>query len=232
VTTRARPARHRARDRSGRFNPGLQRLVDAELVAPSRISGYADIDPGTLAPGDEVYITWVRDLQSYDRQPADLYVVSCLWWGDYTGDDVSRSNHRSLLRDFPNQFIHLYDAIGTVGLALLPGCREDRLTRALLDLHEYPLYDEDDNGALILDLAYEMWDAYLRLDVPAMLGDQHGIDTDEVGIDDDGLREMFYRIHGERFGNEYAENAVSVVFPSLDEIVAHMATELRVRSAR
>ena len=112
--------------------------------------------------------------------PADLYVIGCLWWGDYTGDDVARSNHRSLRRDFPDEFIGLFDAIGTAGLALPPGCRNDKLVTALLGLRDYPLYDDDDNSALIIELADEAWDGWLRLDVPAMLRDEHGIDTDDT----------------------------------------------------
>ncbi|MEV4199383.1 hypothetical protein [Micromonospora globbae] len=232
MTTHARPQRrppHRARDRAGRFNPGLQQLVDAGLATPSRISPHAPVDPASLEPGDEVYLGWIRELFPHERQPADLYVIGCLWWGDYTGDDVARSNHRSLRRDFAGDFVGLYDAVGAVGLALQPGCRNDTLVTALLGLRDYPLYDEDDNGALIVDLADEAWDGWLRLDVPAMLRDEHGIDADDIGVDDDALREMFYRIHGERFGDEYAENAVRVVFPSLAATVAAMATELRAR---
>jgi hypothetical protein len=234
VTTHTRPRRrrpHRARDRAGRFNPSLRRLVDAGLATPSRISAHAPVDPASLAPGDEVYLGWIRELFPHERQPADLYVIGCLWWGDYTGDDAARSNHRSLRRDFPGEFLGLYDAIGAVGLALPPDCRNTTLVTALLKLLEYPLYDEDDNGALIRELADEAWDGWLRLDVPAMLRDQHGIDADDMGVDDDALCEMFYRIHGERFGDEYAENAVRVVFPSLADTVAAMATKLRAHRA-
>jgi hypothetical protein len=231
VSTTQPPRRHRARDRRGRFNAGLQRLVNAGLAAPSRISRYADTDPTGLHPGDRVFITWIRDLEPGDTAPADLYVIGCLWWGRYTGDDVARSNHRSLLREFPNEFVHLHDAIGTAGLALLASCRSEQLLGALLGLAEYPLFDEDDNGALIRELADEAWDAYLHWDVPAMLRAQHRIDTDEAGIDDERLREMFYRIHSERFGDEYAETALSVVFPCLKQTVAIMADELRARTA-
>lgn len=234
MTTHTRPQRrlpHRARDRAGRFNPELQRLVDADLATPSRISAYAPVDPASLAPGEEVYLGWIRELFPHERQPADLYVIGCLWWGDYTGDDIARSNHRSLRRDFPEEFVGLYDAVGAVGLALPPDCRNTTLVDALLGLRDYPLYDEDDNAALIVELADEAWDGWLRLDVPAMLRDEHGVDTDDFGVDDDGLREMFYRVHGERFGDEYAENAVTVVFPSLAATVAVMAAELRARRA-
>jgi hypothetical protein len=93
-------------------------------------------------------------------------MIGCLWWGRYTSDDAARSNHRSLLREFPQEFVHLHDAIATAGPALLPSCRNEQLLGALLGLAEYPVFDEADNDALIWDLAAEAWDAYLRRDIP------------------------------------------------------------------
>ena len=89
-----------------------------------------------------MFITSIGDLGPGDAAPADVYVIGCLWWGRYTGDDVARSNHRSLLRTYPNEFVHLDDAIGTAGLALLPSCRNEHLLGALIGLAEYPLFDE------------------------------------------------------------------------------------------
>jgi len=63
-----------------------------------------------------------------------------------------------------------------------------------------------------------------------MLRDEHGIDLDDRDIGDDGLRDLFFRIHGDRFGDEYAETATSVVFPSLDKTVAEVAAQLHIRS--
>ena len=220
------PRRHLARDRTGRFNGALQSLVDARLVTPSRISEYASTDPSTTEAGESIHVRWVHAQHDDDHTVADLYVVGCLWWGDYTGDDVARSNHRSLLRDFPDTFVHLVDAYHAHGLALLPGCRNLTLASALLRLVDYPLYDEDDHGHLIVELADEMWDAYLHLDITAMLRDEHGIDADDLAVRDDELQNLFFRIHADQFGDEYAETATSVTFPSLDKTVAEMAAQL------
>jgi hypothetical protein len=126
--------------------------------------------------------------------------------------------------------VHLHDAIGTTGLALLASCRSQRLVGALLGLDGYPLFDEADHDALIRELAEQAWDAYLRWDIPAMLCTPHGIDTDEARLDEQRLREMFYRNHAQRFGDEYPETAVSVVFPCLKPAVAVMADELHART--
>jgi ribosomal protein S18 acetylase RimI-like enzyme len=221
---------YQARDRAGRFNGTLRSLVDARLVTPSRISEYATINPAMIEAGESIHIRWVRAHPHYACTVADLYVVGCLWWGDYTGDDVARSNHRSLLRDFPDTFVHLVDAFHAHGLALLPDCRNLTLAVALLRLVDYPLYDEDDHAHLIVELADEMWDAYLHLDILARLRDEHGIDLDGLNIGDDELRDLFLRIHGDRFGDEYAATATSVAFPSLEETVAEMAAQLHIRS--
>lgn len=155
-----------------------------------------------------------------------LYEVGCLWWGDYIGDDITRSNHRSLLRDFPDQFVHLSAIFDSHGLALPPTFHDDALTQQLLRLRDHPFYDEDDHSALIDELGAQMWDAFLDFDAPAQLRDDHGIDPVQLGIGDDQLRDMFFRVQS-KYGDEQAETAVSVVFPSQDEVVAEMADRLR-----
>src|SRR5262249_16458464 len=85
------------------------------------------------------------------------------------------------------------------------------------------LCGEEANGAWGRDAADRARDPSPRLDTPATLHDQHSIDIDEAGVNDSQPREMFYRIHSKPVGDEYAENAVSVVFPSLTQTVAVMA---------
>jgi hypothetical protein len=217
----------RARDRAGRFNGCLQPLVDLDLVTPSRVSGLAGCGPGGPRPGEDVFCAWVRPLPLDTRETAGLYVVDRLWWGDYTGDAVARSNHRALTRDYPDQFVGLYDVFAASGLALPPDCRDHRLAAALAGLAEYPLYDEDDHCALTVELADQAWDGWLRFDVPAILAERHGLDPDTHGISDEQLRDVFYQLYGDRFGDEYADTAVSVTFPRLDAAVAVLADQLR-----
>jgi hypothetical protein len=205
-------------------------LIGPALIGPA-LSRPVPARP-RVPPGDRLHVRWLRPLAPGDLTPADLYVVGCLCWGELAGDDVSRSNHRSLVRDFPDQFVHLHDAHGARGLALLPSFANRELTGALLRLAaDYPLYDDDDHSKLVCELAVEMWPAYLTFEVPAALRAQHCIDPDDLGLGDDELRVLFFRIHAERFGDEYAETADSVVFPSQNRIVAAMATELRGRAS-
>jgi hypothetical protein len=227
VNPRSRPAGYRAQDRASRPNDSLQRLVDLAVATPCRVSPCAGCGSGGPRPGDDVYCAWVRPLPPDTGQAAGLYVIDRLWWGEATGDAVARSNHRALLRDYPGQFVGLHDVFDAAGLALPPDCRHHQLTTALAGLAEYPLYDEDDHTALTSELADQAWDAWLGHDVTARLSDDHGLHPDNTSAGDDELRDAFYRLYGDRFGDEYADTAVSVTFPHLDQAVALLADRLR-----
>ena len=221
---------HRAQDPRGRFPARLRRLINAGAVAPMRIN--ADVDAAGLGAGDRVRAGSLTAAPADGNRTAHLYVIGGLWWGDYTGDDVTRSNHRCLLRAFPDQFVYLDDAHHAHGLALLPGFEDDTLTGVLIRLStDYPLYDEDDHTALIAELADDMWPTYLTFDVAALLRTRHDIDCADVGVTDDELRDLFLRIHSQHYHDEYAVNAVSVCFPSLGQVVADIAAHLRTRAA-
>lgn len=210
--------------RADREERTLDALQGADLVRPFRISDYSTVDPARLTAGDTVH---VGDLVDPRGEAPHLYGLEHLWWGDYTGDAVARSNHRCLVQDFPRSFVFLCDAMRHQGLAVMPAALGDeRLAGALLSLGEYPCYKEDDLAALEAELAGEAWDAYLSRDVSQRLRRDHGIDCDDLEIPDGQLRDLFYEAHRRR-GNPYAENAVDVVFPHVDEAVADVATTLR-----
>jgi len=88
-------------------------------------------------------------------------------WGDYIGDAVQRSNHRSILADFPDIFS---DFVGFPGAheLILPaeGIDADTLDELIrIGQHirdDYPLYSDEDHSNLEMELADEAWDAYSR----------------------------------------------------------------------
>jgi hypothetical protein len=210
--------------RADRAEHTIDALQSADLARPFRISDYSRIDPAELEAGDTLHLI---DLTDPRGEPPHLYGMEHLWWGDYTGDAVSRSNYRCLAQEFPDSFVYLRDSMRHQGLAVLPSALGDeRLAGALLGLAEYPLYKEEDLSALEAELADAAWDAYLSSDVPGYLRDDHGIDCDELAIPDQRLRELFYEAHS-RHGDVYAQNAVDVVFPYRDEAVADVAAALR-----
>lgn len=215
----------RAQDRLGQTALSLQPLLDLDLVTASRIHSLARCSPRGPRPGEEMFCGWVRPLDPQSRETADLYVVNRLWWGPVTGDAVARSNHRALTRDFPGEFVGLRDALGARGVALPPDFGNHRLAAAVEGLLEYPLYDEDDHTALIRELADQAWHGWLRSEVSTLLAGGHGIES--AGIDDEKLRERFYRLYRDRFGDEHAEAATSVTYPHLDQAVAVLADQLR-----
>jgi hypothetical protein len=157
-------------------------------------------------------------------QAAGLYVIDRLW---------ARPRRRrrpvqpSPCPDYPGEFVGLYDVFGAAGLALPPDCRHHQLTTALAGLADYPLYDEDDHTALTVELADQAWQAWLGHDVTALIADDHGVHPDTTSVGDDELRDAFYRLYADRFGDEYADTATSVTFPHLDQAVALLADRLR-----
>jgi hypothetical protein len=105
-------------------------------------------------------------------------------YGDYSGDTVTRSNHRSLLRDFPDVFVEgryshggrelfiplfvpaedpsdpSFEYSYPDGVSAAHYHREaaDYLASQLEALMDYPLYDEQDHAELETELAYEAVD--------------------------------------------------------------------------
>jgi hypothetical protein len=182
-------------------------------------------DPDALVePGDLVHARRVWPLHPDSDEAADLYVLGCLWWGEYTGDAIARSNHRSLIRDYPDTFIGLFDTFDANGLALPPDFTDPHLTGVLEHLTDYPLYDEDDYSTLTIELAEQAWDDWLCFDVPALLIERHNLDPETVGISEQDLRQAFFRLYGERFADEYAETAA---FPHLDQAITLLADHIR-----
>jgi hypothetical protein len=184
--------------------------------------------------GADVYM---GDLETDDHKSShlngpesspDFYRFPYTLWGDYIGDAVQRSNHRSILADFPDIFS---DFVGFPGAheLLLPaeGIDPDtldeliRIGQALRD--DYPLYSDEDHSNLEMELADEAWDAYLSWDVMRSLGEL-GVDTDSV--DENKVRELFYAATSEDPCSPYAETADSVVFPYYDDDVAYVVARL------
>lgn len=208
-----------------KMSDSLKSLVDCKAVEPHRLSEYTVLRDGVeLLPGASVGCSALFRAAPGDK--IDLYILPELWWGDYTGSDISRSNHRSLVSAYPKVFVELTGNFGAFGLGILPEFDHQELAEILVELHDgYPLYDEDDHSALTDELADEAWEGFLQWDVPAMLEDA-GIDVVARGIGLPELREAFYRLYQE-FGDEHAETAVSVVFPSLARAVDRLADEIR-----
>ncbi|MEU5878149.1 hypothetical protein [Spirillospora sp. NPDC047279] len=136
------------------------------------------------------------------------------WQGsDYSGDDVNESNQRSLLRDFPDLLINDTRWWGHCGygLQIQPDFGSDsetaeqaeELVKILIGLkHDYPLYDEQDNGELIQERAQEAWDSWLRMDTESEIQKLTGLSI-ELGDMEDEFWELLseHQIYPEAEGH-------------------------------
>ncbi|MFI6319711.1 hypothetical protein ACIBG8_19410 [Nonomuraea sp. NPDC050556] len=135
------------------------------------------------------------EIISFDRLMTALEADTLLelhgpWQGsDYSGSDVTESNQRSLARDYLQlleDYTH-YSWHSPYGLCIDArtfGNGENReaavdLAKTLAGLkYEYPLYDEEDNSALIQERAVAGWDSWIRSDIEAEIQKKLGLDVD------------------------------------------------------
>ncbi|TDB90875.1 hypothetical protein E1264_03350 [Actinomadura sp. KC216] len=111
------------------------------------------------------------------------------WSGsDYSGDDITESNQRSLARDYKDIVIDStrYWGHSPYGLQVdvYFGWGENAdhamdLAENLVSLkHDYPLYDEEDNSKLLDERAERAWDGYMESDIASDIEKRLGIDLD------------------------------------------------------
>ncbi len=169
------------------------------------------------------------------EQPTHIE-VPCTVHGDYIGDTGNASNYRSLLRDYPESFIDVRGDWDS-GFLVLPLDKpvDPDLLKTLLHLRDdYPLYDDDDHSKLEMELAWEAWDQYLKMDLRSDLVDA-GLDFDlvhyDLDLNDEGkgsVRETYYRLTGEQpeYPSGESGSATSVIFPYHKQVVELLIEEI------
>lgn len=197
---------------TGRYLPrketvfGLPASTVHYIRIEPRWSYYGDT-PELPEPGDR----WsYGDWEDATPQTATHVLLRHTAWSDYSGSTVERSNHRSLLQDYPETFTDIYGGHGTSQLMLAvgwtaPGDGRDGLLDEIAALADYPLYDEEDHSALEMELADEAWDSYLYSDVPyALIETSECPDAMEDMIDairdNDKARNEAFGPHGQSYG--------------------------------
>lgn len=98
--------------------------------------------------------------------------VSLLWLsdyalsGDYCGAPHTLSNCRVLLEEFGGspQCRETYGSYGSRSIAVDPRYLSEELLESLQSLENYPVLNEDDCGALELELQYEAWESWAERD--------------------------------------------------------------------
>jgi hypothetical protein len=107
-------------------------------------------------------------------------------WGDYSGDAVTRSNQRSILRDLTDLVTEVRGGYGWhVNVIALDADLDDLYVEWLENLLDYPVWDEDDHSALEVELEQENWVSWARDDlfgdvVKIALAEQRTEVADEV----------------------------------------------------
>jgi hypothetical protein len=158
-------------------------------------------------------------------ETATHYEIPVTAWGDYFGDGVSRSNYRSLLRDFPDTFVEVKGDYFSQYLAI----PVDSLTDELLDIatglvEQYPLYDEEDHSELETEELDEQLGDWIISDIRSDLRREHG--KEDAFLSDDTIRELFYEWLSDANEYPYLEDAVTIYVPDLDSFVKQLADTL------
>ena len=179
----------------------------------------------TPSPGD----SWsYGDMESATRETASHVVIRYASYSDYSGSDVEASNYRSLLRDFPGRFVELYGDYGTSALMLPVSCLDELVLEAITGLADYPLYDEEDSSALVMEWTQSAIGDYLRVDMQYDLDRAGRIAESEAlrATDDDELTRLVWAFYSEAGEYPYAEAVGSIVFPDSDALTEHVVTAI------
>lgn len=122
---------------------------------------YRDSDYGSGVEPIPHYVS------STERDETATHVaIPSTGWGDYAGDDITRSNNRSMLRDLPDLVVEHTGWYGYSVLVIpLDVEIEEHVEEWLTNLLDYPLWDESDHSDLVMELEQEAWDDWGRDDL-------------------------------------------------------------------
>lgn len=166
------------------------------------------------------------DWEQTDKDHAEFVEFPYTTWGDYVGGTVERSNYNSLLRDFPDTFIHITGGYfsHTLYLPMPYGPNGQALVEIMAGLENYPLYDEEDHSQLEMDIAWDAWEQYLKADIVR----EWEIDTDDWTDDDwEFVKGRYYSLTWEQDYGPESESADSVHFPFHNDVLASLTQEIQ-----
>jgi hypothetical protein len=184
------------------------------------------VDTDSPVGGDSVSMGTLGMDLAKNGETVTHYEVPMTVWGDYCGSSVERSNYRALLSDYPDTFVEVLGGYHSQYLAIpVDGLTED-LREIFTDLVEqYPLYDESDHSELEMTEASEQYEQWAKADILSSLARDHDIDTDT--IDEDWLSTEFWSFMSTQGEYPYLEDAVTIVYPNMDEFVTSIARTLK-----
>lgn len=210
-----------------RDDDGVMRHLDDGPIAPGSTFDHDRCEPAT---GDdltrEMYGIWDR-----------CYVIPYTIGGDYSGSDLTASNRRRLLEDFPTLLAEGYGMYSSAG-AYLPahmlrpglGVGEDlqRLAEAINGLESYPAYDDEDMSVWVQEQADDAWDQWVRYDLPDAIEAAHDEATRDRwdGLDNETQQRLWWDAYREacEAGAQgfYCEGGGETVTVDLDDIAPYV----------
>lgn len=166
-----------------------------------------------LSPEEAVLLLCERKLW---QNASLLWLSDHALSGDYCGAPHTASNCRVLLEEFGGspQCREAYGSYGSRSIAIDPRYLSDELLENLQSLENYPVLDEDDCGALELELQTKAWESWAERDfsraLESRLSSLCGNETAEEiseSLDSDKLYSLFESLRDE--ANEYWESQSS-----------------------
>jgi hypothetical protein len=189
-----------------RIHGGLQTCQFGEMSEPGECTNYGDFRPVQYGYETPTYLE-IRDAS----------------YSDYSGGSYNRSNYRSMLRDFSDHVIDTFGGYGTCALFVKLDSRIPiLLAEAIVGLGDYPIYDEDDDSMLRMEMEQEDWDSWGRDDMQALVVEAYeeltGQETDaENLLPGDRLDTLFWEAQQDSACGYEAESATSGYWPDFEK---------------
>ncbi len=166
-----------------------------------------------LSPEEAILLLCERKLW---QQCSLLWLSDHCKSGDYIGAPHTLSNCRVLLEEFGGspQCREAYGSYGSRSVAIDPRYLSDELLESLQSLENYPVLDEDDCGALELELQSEAWENWAERDfqralesrLSSLCGDETAEEITE-SLDSEALLSLFESLRED--ANEYWQSQSS-----------------------
>lgn len=187
----------KARRKKARPNANAKTVLDS--LGGSTKGVYRSYEPLTDEP-EELPLSRFKTVEKYEkdrveREPEKHVLISdYLIFSGYTGSDVERSNVRVFFKEHGDKpgVYRVYGGYGTDGIAIRLDVADEGILEDLERLEDYPMLDEDDVGAVSLELADEAAESYGYGDFEREINKQFGVTIIEDSKSQK-LRDLFWQ---------------------------------------
>lgn len=150
----------------------------------------------------------------------DYMEIPYTLYGDYCGFVTHQSNYRSIKKDFP--FVKsLYGDFSSHVLIVKISelLQSEQLKQVIENLIDYPVYDEDDESHLLIELEVQAWDCWVKSDFIRFL------EKIKIEIDDEShnIIKIFYDLMEK--SNTYFEPEQNDVWIDIERLINFLSRE-------